>query len=140
MGKLKNIINRLFKVNYTCNLCGRELFNNENFCTECADSLEVNAASICQNCGRSTPTDMERCISCKGAWAVDKARSYYNYNESSRQLIHRYKYYEKRYYVKIFGEQLFELYLKNCFAPDIITFVPMTAAAIFERATIKAKP
>lgn len=111
---------------FTCNICGKEIFDGGDFCEECLKTLYVNNGIICQNCGRATNIPTNRCYSCSGEWAVDKARSAFLYEDGAEKLIKSLKYGKKRYIAEIIAPYLKVVYIKYLFAPDIITFVPMT--------------
>ena len=38
--------------NFTCDLCGRELFANERLCAPCRKALPWNDGCVCPFCGR----------------------------------------------------------------------------------------
>lgn len=110
----------------TCNLCGAEIFDDGDFCEDCLKKIKLNDGVICVNCGRVTNIPVKRCYSCSGEWAIDKARSAFLYEDGAETLIKALKYGGKKYLAEILAPYLKNVYIKNFFAPDIITFVPMT--------------
>ena len=40
--------------NFTCDVCGREVFGNERVCTACMKTLPWNNGAMCPFCGRKT--------------------------------------------------------------------------------------
>lgn len=130
---LENIDGVMFDKGLTCNLCGREVFHREDFCKDCLDTIDFNDGPICSCCGRKTPIATKRCDSCKGEWAVDLARSAFTYRGGAEGLIKALKYGGKQYLAEVLAPYLKQVYVENYFAPDFITFVPMTDEAIQKR-------
>lgn len=125
--------------NHTCNLCGKEVFSGNDFCDECNDMMKANDGIICQNCGRTTNIPTNRCYSCSGEWAVDKARSAFLYEDGAEMIIKKLKYGGKKYLAEILAPYLKNVYIKNLFAPDVITYVPMTRKKEKKRGFNQAK-
>lgn len=122
---LKKVDRVLCPQRYTCNICGREVFNDEDFCDECKKDVHFNDGIICDNCGRITNIPTKRCYSCSGEWAVDKARSAFLYDDGAEKLIKSLKYGKRKYLAEILAPYLKTVYVNNLFAPDLITFIPM---------------
>lgn len=110
----------------TCNLCGREVYYGEDFCEDCQKKIKLNDGMICENCGRATNIPTKRCYSCSEEWAIDKARSAFLYEDGGEAIIKKMKYGGKKYIAEILAPYLKSVYVKNTFAPDVITYVPMT--------------
>lgn len=131
--KIKEFIKLLLKKtdevlcpqHYTCNLCGREIFDDGDFCDDCKKEVHLNDGIMCLNCGRVTNIPTNRCYSCSGEWAVDKARSAFLYEDGAERLIKSLKYGKRKFLAEILAPYLKNVYVKNMFAPDIITYVPM---------------
>ncbi len=120
-----------FPVDYTCNVCGREIFGGY-FCKDCETALPKIEEARCAHCGRKTAYFTERCDSCSGRETYfEKARSVYEYDGSVKKLIPDLKYEGKKYIAEIFGNVLSELYFESGFDCDFCVFVPMSD----ERAT-----
>lgn len=127
---LKEFIDKLLcPKNLTCNLCGKEVFNDQDFCEDCKKVLKLNDNIYCDCCGRQTNIPTKRCYSCSGEWAIDKARSVFLYQGGAEKLIKDIKYGGKQFLTEILAEYLKDIYIKNYFAPDLITYVPMTLKA-----------
>lgn len=139
--KLKNFFKNLlvkadgilFNKHLTCNLCGCEIFDGKDFCKSCFKSITFNDNIVCETCGRKVNISTTRCDSCKGEWAVDKARSAFIYTGGAEKLIKDLKYANKQYLAEIIAPYLKEVYVKNFFAPDAITFVPMSEKSELKR-------
>lgn len=123
----------LFDNNYTCNVCGKEIFDGKPFCSDCEKELKKNNMIVCACCGRSVPSETERCWSCNNGWSVDKGRSLFLFEGEVVRLIHKFKYDFSPYIADIFMNEMAECYIKNMFACDLITCVPMTENRKFER-------
>lgn len=135
------------RVDRTCNVCGREIFNGDEFfqsekttakllpgekyfCPDCFKLLPKNNGYICAHCGRSTIAPIAFCDECTGyEWALDEARSPFYYAPPADVLVKKEKYSNRRYVAEIF-EPFLSAYLVKYFSDaDFITFVPMTKKA-----------
>lgn len=132
MGRLKdNILGALTKVmfpeNFTCELCGREIFDDSRFCERCREEIVFNNGATCSKCGRKTKVSL-LCLDCKDkAPLYDKAVSALSYSEGVQKLIISFKEgktYLKRYFADLVAEKC-----KDFTDAEAVCFVPMTAAA-----------
>ena len=124
----------VFNVKWKCNVCGKEIFSGEYFCAECEENLPFIKGAICDNCGRQTLMDVKYCSTCKiYAKSIDKGRSVFNYEKPIDLLIQKFKYSDGRYLAEVFASFLGNLYTKNNFDADYITFVPMSKKAFKKR-------
>ncbi len=81
----------LFPENYTCGLCGREIFGQKGLCAKCAAKVTMNDGATCPVCGRKTATD-SLCLECKqNAPVFAKAVSAIVYKEGGTRLIYKFK-------------------------------------------------
>ena len=130
---LKKLIHKaddiLFDKHLTCNLCRREIFDGQDFCNDCLKTITFNDGIVCDTCGRKVNVSTLRCDSCKGEWAIDKANSVFIYKDGAEKLIKDLKYGKHQYLAEIIAPYLKEVYVKHLYAPDFITFVPMTEKA-----------
>ena len=133
--RIKKFLNKVldlffFNKKWRCNNCGKEIFEGEYFCEKCTAELSFNDGVICQHCGRKVETPTDYCLTCKGVLtSVDKSRSVFLYEKPISTMISKAKYFGKKYYLEIFAKYLSNLYFKNYFNADLITFVPMTEKA-----------
>ncbi len=143
--RIKNFLSKVldlifFNKKWRCNNCGKEIFNGEYFCEQCKDKLPFNDGLICQHCGRKVEAPTDYCFTCKGVLtSVDKSRSVFVYEKPISQMISKAKYFGRKYYLDIFAEYLSNLYFKNYFNADLITFVPMTEKAQKKRGYNQSK-
>ena len=131
---LKNgVIEALFPSKITCELCGRDVFSGETLCKDCALTVEEIGDDICERCGRENVEKPYGCKSCEKSKYIDLARSVFLYDGGAERLVKKFKYDDCRYLSDYFAEKLKSVYIKNFFSPDIITFVPMTVSAEYDR-------
>ncbi len=77
--------------NFTCDICGREVFAGERVCAKCREALPWNSGAICPLCGRRVK-EAGVCLECKERpLEVEKARSALLYEGEASRLIVRYK-------------------------------------------------
>lgn len=119
-----------FNPKWRCLVCGKEIFEGDYFCEDCAKKLPVREGAICAHCGRASVIPTEYCDTCKGKLtAIDKGRSTFEYDKPISGLIKRAKYEGERYILTAFAEYLALVCFKNYFAADFIVYVPMTKRA-----------
>lgn len=118
-----------FPIDLTCNVCGREIFGGKYFCDDCENSLpRLSSGAVCEHCGRKVPYNVERCDSCSGRDTYfDKAVSLFDYEEPISSIITSLKYGGKRYFSRVFAEDLCNVYVKSFLNCDFALFVPMVA-------------
>ncbi len=127
--KLKNACVRYEDThNFTCDVCGCEVFANERVCDDCRRHLPWNVAPVCPLCGRKVGEE-GICLDCKQKrLAVGKARSPFLHEGEAARLVVRFKRGQKYLYRTLcdFLQPVFE---KEFSDADAITFVPMTEKA-----------
>ena len=130
----KFLSDAFFKVDWTCNSCGAEVFNGEYFCKSCEKELPFNDSFICEKCGRATTAKTPVCDTCKNFYySVDTARSVFNYEGVIAKLIKNFKYDNKKYLGEVFAFYLKPLLDEHFSSSDYITFVPMDEKALKKR-------
>lgn len=119
---------QLFPDNYTCELCGKEIFDGGRFCEDCAPSVIFNDGETCPVCGRKTETS-SLCLECKAlAPKYKKAASAIVYENGGAKLVYKFKNgdaYLKDYFADLLKDKCAEF--ANA---DGICFVPMTGKAV----------
>ncbi len=124
--KLREILKKLGHPNFTCDICGREVFSGERFCAACYAALPWNNGEVCPLCGRKV-LEKGICIECKQNLPVfDGARSAFTHEGEAARLVVRFKRGEKFLYIAL-SEVL--LPLAKSFDADSFCFVPMTEKA-----------
>ena len=114
--------------NFTCDVCGREVFGGERVCEKCRKTLPFNNGHICPFCGRKV-LEPGVCIECKDHRpAVERARSCFTHEGDAAALVVRFKKGQKYLYRTLCD--FLEPQLKREFPEaDLLTFVPMTKRA-----------
>ncbi len=134
--KIKKLIspftNLLYDESLTCDICGKEVFHGEDFCKECEDNIFFVGEDFCLKCGRHTLAKCSTCSNCKD-YQVDLARSVFQYDGAIKRLIHKLKYRNARYLVRICVDYLVKTLIENKLEFDIITYVPMSEKSVFVR-------
>lgn len=124
-GKLKKYDDA---VNFTCDICGREVFDGARVCHPCLGSLPWNDKNICPFCGRRVKEEGV-CLECKQKpLSVKKARSVCLHEGEAARLVVRFKRGEK-YLCRTLAELSMSLVQKEFGSCDAVTFVPMTKRA-----------
>lgn len=136
--KIKKILNKfdsMLFVNYSCINCGKEIFDNYNFCLceKCFSKLDIIKFPICQICGESLGNTL-KCENCYNKnYHFDKNLSFCYYNDVASNIIKKFKYSNKKFYAKYIANLLFENIEIEKTNIDYITFVPATKSGKKER-------
>lgn len=121
------LLDIFFPEDFTCDICGREVFGGERFCKTCKPTVIFNDGETCPVCGRKTRVS-ELCMECKSyAPSFDKAVSAFVYEGGVKKLIIGYKN-GKSYLKEYFADRLYEK-CKQLGDIDCICYVPMLPAA-----------
>lgn len=114
--------------NFTCDVCGREVFSNERVCSECLKTLPWNRGEVCPFCGRKIG-EAGVCLDCKEKRiGVEKARSCFTHEGEASRLVVRFKR-GKKYLYRTLAELALPLLNAEFSEADALTYVPMTARA-----------
>ncbi len=121
--------------NFTCDLCGREVFENERVCKQCRNTLPWNDKNICPLCGRKVG-EAGICLECKKKRLVtDRARSPLLHEGEAARIVHMAK--RKKYFCRTAAELM--LPLLDEFGADALVYVPMTEKAMKRRGYNQSK-
>ena len=127
MNVFKAILDSIFPENYTCELCGIEIFDGGRFCDECRKTVIFNDGDTCPVCGRMTDVP-ELCLDCKAlAPLYDKAVSALDYSDGAKKLVLAFK--SSRPYLKNYFADLLYKKCEQFTDAEAICFVPMTPKA-----------
>lgn len=126
--RIKSFLKKyFFNPTWRCLVCGKEVFTKERFCVECKKTLPYNDGPICAHCGRKTVAFTEYCSTCKNVLVdLDKCRSAFSYEYPMNKLVKDAKYYNAKYLIDYFAEQLSLVYFQNYFNADYLVYIPMT--------------
>ena len=85
---IKKVLQKtLFYDRWTCNGCGKEIFENY-FCEDCLNKITQISGNKCAHCGRLTVYPVKFCDSCKEVNInFDRALSVFDYKEPISYLI-----------------------------------------------------
>lgn len=130
-GFLKAVADAVFPPRFTCDLCGREIFDGGHFCKECAGRVSFNDGTTCPVCGRRTKAE-GMCLECKAhSPAYDRAVSAMIYEDGGAAVILKFKRggaYLKDYFAELLAPKC------GCFDDaDGVCYIPMTRRAERER-------
>lgn len=134
LDKISNLITRVFFYDrWTCNACGKEIFSGY-FCSDCQSKIIEITENFCNHCGRRSLNSLPFCDSCIGKnLSFDIARSAFEYKEPLSYLIQNFKYKDVRYLSDYFSQKMIEVYRRENFTCDFITYVPMTDKRLKQR-------
>lgn len=127
MNVFAKILDALFPENFTCELCGKEIFDGGKFCKKCAERVIFNNGKTCPVCGRKTLT-AAICLECKAsAPQYARAVSALVYADGAAALVNKFKNggaYLKNYFARLLCEKCRQFEDADC-----VCFVPMTKKA-----------
>ncbi len=127
MNIFKGILDVMYPPNFTCDICGIEIFNGDNLCEKCRDTVTVNNQLTCPVCGRKAPSS-RLCLECKSQPPLyDKAVSPFVYSEGVQKLMQKFKNGEG--YLKDYFARAMHAKCGNFKDAEAICFVPMTRYA-----------
>ena len=123
----------LFSYTYTCISCQKEMFDDDFFCKECSDKVEMITENKCEKCGRKI-IGKGHCFICKTTeHNFEKAYSAFNYGGDIAILIMKMKFDDGLFLVKVFSHYLAYIYALSNVSADFVTYVPMTKKSEKER-------
>ncbi len=123
--------------NYTCDICGREVFSGERVCEACRAALPA-IALCCPLCGRRVK-EAGICLECKRSpLTVDTARSGYTHEGEAARLVVRFKRGSK-YLYRTLAELSLPRFLEAFPQADALCYIPMTPAAEKKRGYNQAR-
>lgn len=124
--------------NFTCDICGREVFASERVCEKCRKELPYIGDKCCPLCGRKVK-EAGVCLECKQKpLGVEKARSVFTHEGEAARLVVRYKRGSK-YLYRTLAELALPLLVKEFPDCDLLTSVPMTKKAQKKRGYNQSK-
>ncbi len=93
-----------FLLPHDCLICGRETSGSQ-ICGNCHDYLPEVRPPFCQSCGRPVKKKIF-CAYCRSKNHIDRGRSWILFIPPADQLIHHFKYRQKRSLAGLFGRAL----------------------------------
>jgi ComF family protein len=123
---IKKITAILFPIK--CAVCGRLMPADDKYrlCSSCFDKIRPVGRFQCKGCGRVLPDVDKFCFDCLKKRPVLLIRSYAQFNDSIRPLIHKFKYGHQPYLARILAKfMLIAFHSSECFSGiDMIVPVP----------------
>lgn len=111
--------------NFTCDVCGREVFGGERICAQCDKLMPHNDGAVCPFCGRKV-LEEGVCLECKQKpLASDRARSAFTHEGKAMLLVHKYKNGAK-YLYRTFADCMTPIVEREFASAELVTYVPMT--------------
>lgn len=118
--------------NYTCDNCGKEVFNGRRLCETCREELPYNDGNTCPLCGRRVK-ELGICTECKEKPLVaERARSLWLHEGDAAKLIRQFKT-GRPYLYRALAEETAPLVEREFGGADAVVFVPMTKKALKAR-------
>lgn len=132
-----SFLHLLFPPNYTCDICGDEIFSGKNLCENCLLTIRFNNANTCPVCGRQTLRP-EICLECKeDAPLFKRAASPFVYGDGAAILIAKFK--KGKAYLKEYFADHMAPYVNDLPPVDGIVYVPMSDKSERNRGYNQAK-
>lgn len=136
--KLRNFLTiTLFVKDIKCLFCGRELDKSSRYCVcdDCFNKLQFINGKICKKCGEPIESLAEYCLRCKNHVdrGFDKARAQFLYSDEIAKAVRDLKYHNKKYLAEYLSNFLYDLYMKENFAADVIIPAPMSEKSLKSR-------
>lgn len=123
----RKIAERFRSPNFTCDICGREVFDGERVCRDCLAALPA-ITLCCPLCGRRV-NEAGVCPECKDRRiAAEMCRSAYVYEGEAARLVTRYKD-GARYLAGTIAALMLPVLTREFADADALVPVPMTDAA-----------
>lgn len=139
----KSLINLIYPLH--CASCGRhiESVNERGVCDLCLKKIKRNPLPYCPSCGRSMHTSEDVCAECRAMRPFfSSARSTCMYEGTLKELIHKFKYNNRRMLSGTFAGIMLDFIKENPDAVegiDIITFVPLRKNRVLARGFNQSK-
>ncbi|MGN0814682.1 MAG: ComF family protein [Candidatus Coproplasma sp.] len=130
-GLIKQFNQALFPENYTCELCGIEIFDGGRLCKKCAETVQLNDGLTCPICGRRTQIDGV-CLECKShSPSFKRAVSAMVYRDGAVNLVLRYK--SGNGYLKNYFAEILTPKCREFTDAQAVCYIPMTEKAKAKR-------
>lgn len=141
--KIKSYFESFLEILYpeinTCLVCGEydDEIGTNYICYSCNKNLSRLKDPLCNIC--SKPIDQNSsiniCLECKkNKRYFETVKSLLHYDNQVQKIIHKYKYYDKAYYCKLFGSMLYNYIKENNYCEfDLITSIPLHKSKIKSR-------
>lgn len=113
-----------------CLSCGKDIFDETGFCSDCAKDVVFNNGKTCKRCGVAIDGAEDYCANCAfDKLYFDRAYSVFCYEGAVQKAILDMKFGNLGAYAKVFAKYLVFLAEKHGLEYDIVTFAPMSKKA-----------
>ncbi len=121
-------------VKFRCINCGRDIFDETGFCTDCIKKVVFNNGKTCKRCGVGIDGAEDYCGNCTfDKIYFDKSFAVFSYEGIIQHAILEMKFNNKGRYAKVFARYLVFMAVKQNIEFDIVCFPPMSAKSKRER-------
>ena len=119
---------------FSCMICGQEVFDGLGFCDHCKKSVVFNGGKTCKRCGVGIEGDEDYCGNCAfDKVHFDRAYAAFSYEGAVQSAILKMKFGNMGRYAKVFAKYLAYLATKNNLQFDAVCFPPMSAKSRRQR-------
>lgn len=120
-----------------CISCGLIVGEHGEICAKCWGGMVFASTPCCSKCGFPFEYDLgidALCLECEGKDRLfQKARFLWKYNDISKKIIHRFKYYDHTYLAKILAKLSYHIIIKDFSDSDLIVPVPLHRYRLMSR-------
>ena len=128
------IADAIAPVEFSCMVCGAEVFDGLGFCNHCKKSVVYNNGKTCKRCGVGIDGEEDYCGNCMfDKVHFDKSYAVFSYEGAVQNAILKMKFGNAGRYAKVFAKYLAFLAKKNELEFDAVTFPPMSAKSKRQR-------
>jgi ComF family protein len=131
---VSHILNILFPK--TCPLCGEIIHPKGEICETCGKQLAYIQEPKCKKCGKPFDAQEEEarvreyCPDCvKRCHSYDFGMAVFQYTESVRESIYRFKYHNQRTYAGFYGKAMAKQYGQTILALGVEALIPVPVSA-----------
>ncbi|MBR5250424.1 MAG: hypothetical protein IKV38_00185, partial [Clostridia bacterium] len=119
---MSKLISNLFDSHKNiCLLCGKDVFEQQDFCDECKRHVYFNDQKTCKICGVEIYGDELVCLRCgKEVPVFDKAISPFNYEGRIIGLVKNFKYGNAVYLATVFSKYMVDKFVASNLEVDIV--------------------
>ncbi|MCM1194759.1 MAG: ComF family protein [Corallococcus sp.] len=115
---------------FKCLECGRDIFDETGFCSDCMKEVVFNNGKTCKRCGVGIDGAEDYCGNCAfDKIYFDRSFAVFSYEGAVQRTILQMKFGGKGRYAKVFARYLAFLSEKNGVEFDAVCYPPMSAKA-----------
>lgn len=126
--KLHNLLENLFSFSsHKCLCCGKDVFDDNAFCADCATRLVFNNGKTCKRCGVGIDGEEDYCTNCNfDKVYFDRAYSVFSYEGAIKDAILQLKFVGCGSYARPLAKYLAFACVKYGIDFDVVCYAPMT--------------